>query len=85
MTTITKTNRLKLRHFNYNDVSFIVKLLNEPSFIKNIADKGVRTIDDVLKYLQDGPMVSYQKFGFGLSMIELEDSATLLLPLECVD
>ena len=71
---VCETERLQIRKFTNEDIVFIIKLLNEPSFIENIADKGVRTSDDALKYLQDGPISSYQKFGFGLSMVELKDS-----------
>jgi len=73
---VCETERLRIRQFTNEDIIFIIKLLNEPSFIENIADKGVRTTDDALKYLQDGPVASYQKFGFGLSMVELKDSKT---------
>lgn len=71
---VCETDRLRIKHYTFDDVKFIVKLLNEPSFINNIADKGVRTVEDAHKYLQDGPMASYVKFGFGLSMVELKDS-----------
>ena len=73
---VCETERLQIRQFNSGDLNFIIKLLNEPSFIKNIADKGVRTKEDALKYLQDGPMASYEKIGFGLSMVELKDAST---------
>jgi len=73
---ICETERLLIKHFTLDDTSFIIKLLNEPSFTKNIADKGVRTTEDAIKYLQDGPMASYANFGFGLSMIERKDSST---------
>ncbi len=73
---VCETDRLRIRQFNCNDLNFIIKLLNEPSFITNIADKGVRTKEDALKYLQDGPIASYQKIGFGLSLVELNDAST---------
>jgi RimJ/RimL family protein N-acetyltransferase len=60
------------------DAEFIVRLLNEPSFIQNIGDRGVRTIDDAHAYLRQGPIVSYEKFGFGLWLIERKiDSAPI--------
>jgi len=71
---VCETQRLKIRHFNSDDAEFIVKLLNEPSFIENIADKGVRNRQDAIKYLQDGSILSYQKFGFGMNMVELKES-----------
>jgi RimJ/RimL family protein N-acetyltransferase len=52
------------------DAEFVVRLLNEPSFIQNIGDRGVRTIADARAYLLQGPIASYEKFGFGLWSIE---------------
>jgi len=50
----------------FDDAPFVVELLNQPSFIRNIGDRGVRTVDDAHRYLRDGPMAMYEKFGFGL-------------------
>jgi ribosomal-protein-alanine N-acetyltransferase len=51
-------------------------LLNEPSFIRNIGDRGVRTIEDAREYLAVGPMASYLRFGFGLYLVELKAPGT---------
>lgn len=49
------TERLCLSPYSLDDDAFILCLLNEPSFIENIADRGVRTRDDARAYLADGP------------------------------
>jgi RimJ/RimL family protein N-acetyltransferase len=61
-----ETPRLTLRRLQFDDAPFLVQLLNEPSFIENIGDRGVRSIDDAHRYLREGPMAMYDKFGFGL-------------------
>jgi len=71
---VCETNRLHIRHFSKEDAEFIIRLLNEPSFIANIEDKKVRTKDDAIKYLNDGPIATYQKFGFGLYLVELKET-----------
>ncbi len=71
---ICETNRLRISHFSEKDGEFIVRLLNEPSFIAGIGDKEVRTNDDAMKYLNDGPMASYKEFGFGLYLVELKET-----------
>jgi len=73
---ICQTSRLTIRQFELTDVSFIVELLNDEQFIKNIADKQVRTANDAIEYLQKGPMSTYKKFGFGLCMLELKECHT---------
>ena len=52
-------------------------LLNEPSFIHNIGDRGVRTIEDARSYILNGPVASYEKHGFGLWLVELKESGAL--------
>jgi len=75
---VSETQRLKIRHYSIDDAEFILTLLNEPSFIENIADKGVRNKQDAIKFLQEGPILSYQKFGFGLNMVELKESGNAI-------
>src|SRR5262245_17141185 len=71
---ILETERLAIRHLTLDDAGFILELLNEPGFIRNIADRGVRTIEDAQSYIQDGPVASYAKNGFGLFAIELKET-----------
>ncbi|MBV1910747.1 MAG: GNAT family N-acetyltransferase [Kangiellaceae bacterium] len=71
---ICDTERLRIQRFSLDDTAFIIQLLNQRSFIDNIADKGVRTEQDAVNYLESGPISSYKEFGFGLSMIKLESS-----------
>lgn len=75
---ILKTERLNIRHLTSDDTEFILKLLNEPSYIKNIGDKKVRTIEQAQEYLQNGPIKSYRKNGFGLNCVTLKTSNTAI-------
>jgi len=64
--SVIKTRRLDLRELDFGDAAFIVELLNEAGFIRFIGDKGVRTLGDARDYIQQGPMDSYARNGFGL-------------------
>ncbi|HEV2828839.1 MAG TPA: GNAT family N-acetyltransferase [Pyrinomonadaceae bacterium] len=72
---VLETERLVLRRLSSEDAKFILELLNQPSFLQYIGDKGVRNNDDAVNYIQTGPVASYEKFGFGLYLVELKDSA----------
>lgn len=72
--TVLETERLRLRRFSPDDGAFILDLLNQPSFIRNIGDRGVRTLDDARRYLANGPMASYEQHGYGLYGVELKAS-----------
>jgi len=71
---VLETERLVLRRMTTDDAEFILKLVNEPSFIRFIGDKGVRNHADAVQYIQTGPVTSYQRFGFGLYLVELKES-----------
>jgi len=73
---ILDTKRLTLRRLIASDAGFIVDLLNDPAFVRNIGDKGVRTLDDARAYIASGPEASYESFGFGLYLVELRGSGT---------
>lgn len=72
---VLETQRLFLRHFMPEDAPFILELLNDPGFIENIADRGVRTIPDAEGYILNGPAASYAKNGFGLYAVVLKATA----------
>jgi RimJ/RimL family protein N-acetyltransferase len=71
---VLETERLVLRRLTSDDAAFIFKLLNEPSFLRYIGDKGVRTRADAVAYIQNGPVASYERLGFGLYLVELREA-----------
>jgi RimJ/RimL family protein N-acetyltransferase len=71
---ILETERLSLRKFTPEDAPFIFELVNEPSFIKNIGDRGVRSLADAKRYIEMGPVSSYARNGFGLYLVQLKES-----------
>jgi len=75
---VLETERLFLRKFTTDDATFMLGLLNEPSFLANIGDKGVKTVDEAVSYIQTGPMTSYQRFGFGIYLVELKESGAAI-------
>jgi RimJ/RimL family protein N-acetyltransferase len=74
--TVLETERLSLRQFTVDDAQFILKLLNEPSFLRYIGDKQVRNLEDARQYILNGPVASYERNGFGLYLVELKESYT---------
>lgn len=69
---IKETDRLILRELDLDDAPFILTLVNQPSWIENIGDKNVHSIEDAERYLNEGPLKSYQENGFGLYCAELK-------------
>lgn len=70
---IIETERLFLRWLEPEDAEFILELLNDPTWIQFIGDRGIRTIEDARNYIVNGPMEMYKRLGFGLFLTELKE------------
>ena len=51
--TELRTERLTLIPPTADDADFVLELLNDPGWIANIGDRGVRTVDDARAYIAD--------------------------------
>ncbi|MGK2858051.1 MAG: GNAT family N-acetyltransferase [Thermoanaerobaculia bacterium] len=75
---VLETERLALRWLSIEDAAFILELLNEPSWLRFIGDRGVRTLDDAAAYIRNGPIAMYEGHGVGLYLVESKSEATPL-------
>ncbi len=70
------TARLSLRPLTLDDAPFILALLNEPSFLEHIGDKGAHDLEGARVYLASGPLDSYARHGLGLLHVGLREGDT---------
>jgi ribosomal-protein-alanine N-acetyltransferase len=70
---VLETERLVLRRVTVEDGEFILELLNDPSWLRFIGDKGVRTLDAARDYISKTLVAMYERLGFGLYLTELKD------------
>ncbi|HEY0897683.1 MAG TPA: GNAT family N-acetyltransferase [Sphingobacteriaceae bacterium] len=70
MKQILETERLRLRELNQGDTGFIIALLNSPGWLQYIGNRNIKTRDQALTYLENGPFKSYRENGFGLNLVE---------------
>ena len=75
MRLVLDTPRLSLRHLAPEDAAFLAELMNEPPYIANIGDRGVRTVADGMRYIEEKYTASYVRHGFGLYLVELTEEA----------
>jgi ribosomal-protein-alanine N-acetyltransferase len=75
MRPVLETPRLSLRHLTPADAPFMVELMNEQPYIENIGDRGVRTVADATRYIDEKYTTSYVRNGFGLYLVELMEIA----------
>ena len=71
---VLETERLILRPLTEADAEFMLELLNDPAFIRNIGDRKIRSIEGAKTYIKNGPVASYAKNGFGLCLVELKEA-----------
>ncbi|WP_224242030.1 GNAT family N-acetyltransferase [Hyalangium gracile] len=74
---VFETERLVVRRFVLEDAPFILGLLNEPSWLRFIGDRGVRNLEDARRYLETVPLTQYARHGFGLYRVELKDGTPI--------
>lgn len=73
---VLETDRLILRRLTEADDGFIFGLVNQPSWLEFIGDKGVRSLADARDYIRKGPVDMYERHGFGLYLTQLKHVGT---------
>ena len=71
---IANTPRLTLRLVNIHDAEFIFELLNDPSWIKHIGDRGITDLERARTWINDGPLKSQSTHGFSFYVVTLKES-----------
>jgi ribosomal-protein-alanine N-acetyltransferase len=69
-----ETERLILRPTRLEDAAFVLELLNTPKWHQYIGDRGVRSISDAERYIQDRMMPQLERLGFGNYTVITKDS-----------
>jgi protein-tyrosine-phosphatase/RimJ/RimL family protein N-acetyltransferase len=75
---VFESPRLRMRRVSEQDAPFILALLNDPGWLRYIGDRGVRTLGDARRYIEQGPCRMYAEHGFGLYLIERKDDGAPL-------
>jgi RimJ/RimL family protein N-acetyltransferase len=73
MKLILETGRLWLSELTLDDTRFIIELLNSPGWIRFIGDRNVKTEEQAVSYLENGPLKSYLENGYGLYLVEKKE------------
>lgn len=71
---LIETTRLRLREMTCDDAPFLHELMNDPGYIANVADRGIRTHDDARRWIMQKILPSYQRHGFGSYLVELKEA-----------
>lgn len=72
-TVISETPRLQLRQVEVADAAFIYRLLNEPSWLENIGDRGIYTTADAARYITDQIRGPHRVLGYGMCLVQRKE------------
>lgn len=78
MPPVLSTDRLDLRELRSDDADFILRLLNDPSWLRYIGDRGVHSLEEARRYIATGPVAMYAARGFGLYVVERRDDGAAM-------
>jgi len=70
---VIETERLSLREMAEADAGFVLEVLNDPGFVRFVGDRGVRTVEEAARYIDERFAESYRQHGFGLWLVEAKD------------
>jgi len=72
---VLETPRLRLRRLTLSDADagFMLRLVNDPGWLRNIGDRNVRTLDDARRYIGK-TLDMYDRLGFGSWVAELKET-----------
>jgi RimJ/RimL family protein N-acetyltransferase len=75
---ILDTERLRLRTIEIDDAAFYYELVNDPTWLEFIGDKGIRSLDDARTAIIDGPRAMQQRCGHSLYVMERKSDGRAL-------
>ena len=75
---VYESPRLRMRPLVDEDAPFILELLNDPAWLRYVGDRGVRTLGDARRYIEQGPRRMYAEHGFGPYLVERKDDGASL-------
>lgn len=71
-----ETERLYLRRMTLEDAPFMLSIWNDPAFVRNVGDRGIRTVEEAEAALIDGAFALYENYGFGPYRMFLKGETT---------
>ncbi len=74
---ILQTVRLELRLPGTADAPFILRLVNDPDWLRYIGDRNVHSLDDARGYIAKGPAAMQARHGHSLMRVALKDGTPI--------
>jgi len=75
---LIETERLHLRPVTVNDTELMLAIWNDPAFIRNVSDRGIRTIEQAREAIEGGAQKLFEDYGYGPYCMSLKTDGTMI-------
>ena len=75
---LLETERLYLRPVTVDDAELMLAIWNDPAFMHNVADRGIRTMDEARAAIESGAQKLFADYGYGPYSLALKSDGTMI-------
>lgn len=75
---LLETDRLRLRPVTGDDFALMLAVWNDPAFIRNVGDRGIRTEGAARDAIRDGAQKLFDDFGYGPCCMSLKSDRAMV-------
>jgi len=75
---LIETDRLRLRPVTVEDTALMLAVWNDPAFIENVTDRGIRTVEQAREAIKGGAEKLFEDYGYGPYCMSLKSDGTMI-------
>lgn len=75
---VLETERLRLVRFQRAHAADLFRLMNDPDWLRFIGDRGIRTIEDAIRQIEERYDAHHRQHGFGFCAVLEKQSSSLV-------
>lgn len=73
-----QTERLSMRRLTLADADLMLAIWNDPAFVRYVGDRGIHTLEEAQQAMIEGPLMLYEKYGYGPYRVALVPDDTAI-------
>jgi ribosomal-protein-alanine N-acetyltransferase len=75
---LMETDRLRLRAVTVDDTELMLAVWNDPAFIRNVTDRGIRTAEQAREAIESGAQKLFDDYGYGPYCMSLISDGSMI-------
>lgn len=75
---LIETERLRLRPVTVDDADLMLAIWNDPAFIRNVSDRGIRTVEQAREAIEGGAQKLFEDYGYGPYCMSLKSDGSMI-------